>query len=409
MKKFIAVAALSFVFASFADLYKRSLDQYQAKDYAGLIATLRTMDAMRPNHPTILINTAGAYALNGQTSEALAMLERVVRMNVHFNVGDHDFDSLRGDPRFIELTKQLAELKTRRVAGAEIAVRIPRRGLITEGLAYDGKTKSWFVSSARKGVVLRIDRRGVAHEFASGPHGLSGMGIDARRRLLWACSTAFPRVESYKKDDPSDPSVIAFDLATGAQKQRVKLDGDAFCDDMTVGRDGTLFVSDSNGALLRLRPEATSFKVLVPRGTIRSPQGSVLSANERILYVSDYGGPIRAVDVASGDVAPLRMPADFQFMGIDGLTRHGRDLIAVQNGIEPHRILRLRLAADGFGIERAEILEMNHPLLDEPTIGKVVGDRYYFIGASQGNKFDAGAPDLSKLTDARIFSIDLGK
>jgi len=47
VKKFIAVAALSFVFASFADLYKRSLDQYQAKDYAGLIATLRACE-VRP-------------------------------------------------------------------------------------------------------------------------------------------------------------------------------------------------------------------------------------------------------------------------------------------------------------------------------------------------------------------------
>jgi len=145
----------------------------------------------------------------------------------------------------------------------------------------------------------------------------------------------------------------------------------------------------------------------VPHGVIRSPQGSVLSASERILYVSDYSGPIRAVDVATGDVVALRMPAGFQTRGIDGLTRHGRDLIAVQNGIEPNRILRLTLTPDGLGIAKAAILEMNHPQMDEPTIGRIDGDRYYFISTSQGNKFDAGPADEKKLMDGLVMKIDL--
>jgi len=392
---------------TFEELNHRALEQYKAKDYAGLVVTLQSMDAMNPNHPRILTNLALAYAFTGRNDEAFATMDQLLRMNVGFDTSDEDFNVLRSDPRFKDIAQRLAALRSRRVAGASIAYRIPRRGLITEGLAHDEKTHAWFVSSVRKGTILRIDARGRVTDFASGPHGLSGIEIDPNRRLLWACSTASPRVEAFRKGDPNDASVVAFDLESGKLVHQIPMEPKAFCDDLTLARDGSVYVSDSTGSILWIRAGTTHIATVVPRGVVRSPQGSVLSASERILYVSDYGGPIRAVDLATGDVVALRMPPDFQPRGIDGLTRHGRDLIAVQNGIEPNRIVRLTLSPDGFGIAKATILEMNHPNMDEPTIGKVAGGYYYFIAASQGNKFDNGPADEKKLTDAYVMKIGL--
>ncbi len=392
---------------TFDELNHRALEQSKAKDYAGLLVTLQAMDAMNPNHPRILANLARAYGFTGHKDEAFATMDRLLRMDVLFDTKDEEFNALREDPRFHDVAQRLAALASRRVAGARIAIRIPRKGLITEGLARDEKSRSWFVSSVRKGLILRIDSKGRVTDFASGPHGLSGIGIDSNRRLLWACSTASPRVESFKQGDPNDASVVAFDLGSGKLVHRIAMEPKAFCDDLTVARDGSVYVSDSTGSVLWVRAGTETLATVVPRGIIRSPQGSVLSASERILYVSDYSGPIRAIDLATGDVVALRMPPDVQPRGIDGLTRHGRELIAVQNGIEPNRIVKLSLTPDGFGVANATILEMNHPKMDEPTIGKVASDSYYFISTSQGNKFDDGPADEKKLTDAYVMRIRL--
>jgi sugar lactone lactonase YvrE len=394
---------------SYEELYRQSYAQYQAKNYPAMLDTLKTMNALRPNHPSVLTALVSAFALNGRPDDALNVMARLMAMKVWFNTADSDFESLRTNARFLTMAREIDGLRNERVGNAVVAFRIPERDLITEGMAFDPSRRSFFVSSARKGKIVRIDRNGKVSDFASaGGHGLSGIGIDSRRRILWACSTASERNADFHKGDPSDAALVAFDLRTGAVVRQVKpADAAVFCDDLSVAADGTVFVSDSTGSILRLTPGSDQLETLVPRGRIRSPQGSALSADQKRLYVADYGGAIRAVDVETGDVVPLRMPDDFQTMGIDGLTRYGHSLIAVQNGIVPNRIVRLDLASGGLAVSHVRILAMNPPLMDEPTIGKVVGSDYYFVGASQGNKFDRGTPDPKSLQPGIIFRIAL--
>ena len=402
------VAPLAGQSPTYEELYRQSYAQYQAKNYPAMLAALQTMNTLRPNHPSVMTALASAYALNGRPDDALEVMSRLVRMKTWFDTADPDFESLRTSSRFKALARDLDQLKSERIGGAAVAFRIAERDLITEGLAFDRSTGSFFVSSARKGKIVRIDKHGNVTEFASpNAHGLSGLGIDISRRILWACSTASARNATFHKGDPNDASLVALDLRTGALVRQVKAADSAFCDDLSVAGDGTVFVSDSSGSILRLAPGSAELETLVPHGKIRSPQGSALSADEKRLYVADYGGAIRAVDVETGDVVPLGLPDDFQSMGIDGLTRYGNSLIAVQNGIIPNRVVRLDLAAGGLAVNRTRILEMNHPLMDEPTIGKIVGSDYYFVGASQGNKFDRGTPDPKDLEPGIIFRISL--
>jgi sugar lactone lactonase YvrE len=406
----LVVAGAPVVLAqSYEELNKDALSAKKAHDTPRLLSALERMNAVRPNHPTIMVNLVAANAMSGRADAAIGIAQRLLAMKVYFDASRSDFDSLRSDPRFVSIVEQLRTLKSERVAGAKIAFEIPQKGIIPEGIAYDGASGRFFVSSSRFGRIIAVNRKHRASTFfpggVEGIHGLSGMGVDSGRHLLWACSTASERFATWKKGDPNDAAVVAFDLRSGKVMQRIRLDADAFCDDLTVARDGTVYVSDSSGAVLAL--SGGELRTLVPHGRIRSPQGSALSDDGRILYIADYGGPIRAVDVRSGDVAPLRLPDDFQSMGIDGIAVRGRQLIAVQNGIEPNRVVALHLDATGFVADSWRILEMNHPLIDEPTIGTFAGSTYHFIGSSQGNKFDGGNPDPAKLTNVIVFAIPL--
>jgi hypothetical protein len=217
--------------------------------------------------------------------------------------------------------------------------------------------------------------------------GANGLAIDAKRRLLWASSRAFIRGGEIDKTHEHDTAVWAFDADSGkVVKHLTPPEGADALDDLTLAADGTLYVSDSQGAVLALPPDGNELQVFVPRGKIRSSQGETVHG--KYLYVADYGGGVAVVDRETRDVTHMALPEDFPAFGIDGLTYANRWLFGVQNGVEPNRVVKLHLGPDGLRADRWEIIEMNHPLMDEPTIGVIAGDEYVFLAASQGNKFD---------------------
>ena len=69
------------------------------------------------------------------------------------------------------------------------------------------------------------------------------------------------------------------------------------------------------------------------------------------------------------------MPAHTTLHGIDALVRHGRDLIGVQNGIDPQRVVRVRMNAGWTAIEGMDVLAANLPEMDEPTLATLAGER----------------------------------
>ena len=66
--------------------------------------------ALDPEDSGVLYNVACVYALGGQTDEAIACLEKAVQNGFGHRAwleNDSDFDSLRGDPRFVTLLERL--------------------------------------------------------------------------------------------------------------------------------------------------------------------------------------------------------------------------------------------------------------------------------------------------------------
>lgn len=81
----------------------------------------------------------------------------------------------------------------------------------------------------------------------------------------------------------------------------------------------------------------------------------------------------------------------------------------MQNGVAPQRVVRLRLTSDLKRVERLEVLEANNPLFDEPTLGAVVKDNFYFIANSQWGLVDEKGQlgPAEKLVEPIILKIKL--
>jgi sugar lactone lactonase YvrE len=411
MRRFAALLCLLFTLCgarTAQQLFEEAQGAYGRKDYPAYLVAMTELAALRPSHPVVVANHAGALALNGRADEAVRALQRIAAMRVAVDLADKDFDSLRGREDFRAIESALQALRGERISSASGSIRIPHRDLITEAITWDPKTRTFLVSAARKRKIYRLTPGGKMTELVGEKiWAVNGLGIDVRRRILWATSSPYERVEGFVKGrDEMDVALFAFHADSGALIARYNPPDDGrphFFDDLTVAPDGTVFVSDSRGSLFRLTPGAGELERFAPSAALRSPQGSAWS--DGILYVADYGGAIWAVDGATGDAARMALPEDFAPIGIDGLELHGGDLIAIQNGVQPNRVVRLTIGRPRTRVTSWKIVEMNHPLMDEPTIGTMVGRDFWFLAASQGGRFDA--PEPRTLHDAVVLRIRL--
>lgn len=375
--------------------YQQGMAAYKHKDYLGYLENLQKAVELDPHHPAMRYRLACASALVGNQQEALAHLKRVIETKVYQDLADNpDFDSMRQTPGFQTLAAAMKAIKSP-VSHSVAAFHLTEKDLITEGIAHDPVEGEFFISSVHKRKILRSSRRGKTKDFTApkqdGLGAVLGLKVDPVRRLLWACSTGMTQMEGATEEEKGRAALFKFDLKTGALVKKYPLGAGGAghnCNDLTIASGGDVYLSDSeSGEILLLAAGAGDLKTLVGAGRLKSPQGIVLSPDEKRLFVADYASAIFRVDLAGGEVTSLPGPDNLALMGIDGLILRGDSLIAIQNGINPPRVVRLVLSPGRDRIVSGEILEMNNPLFDEPTLGTVVGKELFYVANSQWSRF----------------------
>jgi sugar lactone lactonase YvrE len=401
-----------------AELARQARAAYDKGDKATFLAKYEEIAKRRPGDVYVLYNLACGQALTGRTADAEKTLLRIAELRAVSDLdGDTDFDSIRETDGYKKAAAKMKALRAERISsGAAVAFTIPEKGLVPEGVAYDPVTRSFFVSSIRKRKVFRIDAAGKVSVFVAPRDGglrtAAGIGIDPKRRALWVASEAMPHMEGYVKDEPLQSALFEFDADTGKFRREIRppaTEKPAGFDDLAVAADGRVYVNDGlNGRVWTLSPGGTALEVFVESGVFRGTQGLAPTPDGRTLYLSDYSGLYR-VDTASKRITRLPVPPDVALNGVDGLVWSGGSLYAIQNGVEPNRIIRVDLAPDGTTVTGAKILEMNHPAFDEPTLAVAANGSLYVCANSQGGKFRNEKKPIApaEMQDAVILKVPL--
>ncbi|MCC6745723.1 MAG: hypothetical protein IT175_17820 [Acidobacteria bacterium] len=373
---------------------RRGLDAYEAGKFDVFLSEMRKASAIRNDHPRFIYKLACALALNGKSNEALALLERLAAMGLSMPAGkDQDFRSLAGTARFRSVCDRL-DANSIASGSSETAFTIPGRGLILEGLAFDPQTNSWFASSIRERKILRIDREGRVLVFADRTAGLwsvFGIAVDSRRRILWAATAAVPQTADVLEADTGKSALVGFDIATGKVVHSLEsTDGKSHAiGDVLLAPNGDVYASDgTGGALFVARAGRGRLDVLIPEGQLVSPQGMALTPDGARLIVADYVLGLCSVDLTTRSVERVPSPDSVCLPGIDGVTVSGNDLIVIQNGIQPHRVARVRMGKGFRTVEGLDVLDGANPVFDEPTLGVAVNGWFHFIANSQWSKID---------------------
>ena len=359
---------------------------------------------LRPNHPGMTYNLASLHARQKRPQKALRFLAAYAAMGLTADLSrSDDFDDLESRPEFVKISRQLSDNGKPKIA-SEVAFTIADRALLMEGIAFDANSGRFFISSVHKRKILVLAPEGGAGNFIAagqdGVWGVFGSAVDARRQVLWATSGTVPEMAGHPGDGNGGTGVFKFALEDGRLLDKMLIT-DApeshQLSDLVVAADGKLYVSDSRYPVIhQVMAGGRELRVFVESESFASLQGLALSADGNKLFAADYAAGIHVIDVATRTVGLLAAPQGQTLFGINGLASHGADLIAIQNGVQPARVIRLRLDAEGSKVTKLTVLESAHPDHDDPTLGVVVDGALYYVANSQWPGFGAGGPRLSQ-------------
>jgi sugar lactone lactonase YvrE len=357
-----------------------------AKEYPACREHLLRLQELLDGRADIVYRLAKAEAMLGHKEAALAALAVYSKSGLTFAdpAAAPEFASLKDTFEFKAVLDRFAAAK-QPVSASKLFLTLPEPDLIAEDVAYDRVTDKFYVSSVRHSKILSIDKHGAGAEFAHGEWPILALGVDSKRRILWASTVAMPQGIGYRKEDEGRSALLKYSLDTGALLKRYDLKNDTkhALGDMTVSASGDVYVSDGeSGAVYWMDHAKDTLDVLVPTGVFHSPQTPALSADGRRLFVADYSRGIGIVDLATRQVKLLEHPKELSLGGIDGMYLSGRTLIAIQNGTVPERLIRMTLDESLTRVARWETLEANWPGLGDPTHGVVIGEQFYFIANS---------------------------
>jgi len=115
------------------------------------------------------------------------------------------------------------------------------------------------------------------------------------------------------------------------------------------------------------------------------------------------------VDLATKRIGKIFASENIAFTTVDGMYFYKNSLLAIQNGFNPQRVVRFFLNKKFDRIERYEIVAANHPHFNEPTLGVLVKNTFYYVANSQWGSFnkDKTIFPLEKLQEPIILQTQL--
>lgn len=353
------------------------------------ITDLQALKFMFPDSGSVRLRLLNAYLDAGRRADAAQEAAELIERGYVFSPRAQEM-LLGLDPTDAQLgVFGLQDVRSEAIEASRTLTTVPAEGLLVEGVALDRRSGRLFASTIVSRALYELDREGHWRRLPlEKPGSLAGMALDDARRTLWVASGKYDQTPAA---DAGEPGAIGLNLETGQTSRKVPPEG-ASLGDIALGADGTLYASDPlSGAIYFAGPQLWQLWPLVEPGTFRSPQGIVPWGGG--LIVSDYAYGLAFVDQA-GNVWRIEAAQPMLLDGIDGMWRHGDEIIAIQNGARPRRIVSLKMSRDGRKVTALRVLERAHRAWTEPTGGALVGDDLIYVATGQWDRFgDGGAPN----------------
>ena len=394
---------------------REALAAHAAKDEKTFLAKMQAAVAAAPDYPRLYVNLAESQVANRQLDEAVATLGRLADLGANSPVDQNEnLAALRDRSDFKAVVKRL-EANLAPVGEHEIAFSLPGMTGLIEGIAWRAKTNEFFFGDVHRRAVWLRAADGKVRRFTEPDEalfGVFGLVVDEDRGALWAATSMAPGVAGYTPAQDGVAGLAEIDLATGKLRRVARLPFDQrarVIGDLALAPDGSLFATDSvDGALWRLAPGGKELERFLASDEFISPQGLAFSADGKNLFVSDHLNGLLRVNLAQRTVRRVEQPANSTLIGLDALVAAPNgDLIAVQNGLRPIRVLRLVVDDAGDSLVDVKVLESAHLAMAEPSLGCIADGAFVFIGNAGWSRFEGPDPKPTAPRPVPVFRTKL--
>jgi glutamine cyclotransferase len=364
--------------------YQAAMDANEAEDYDTFIKYLVRANEIRPNHPTILKHLITGALQTNNIDLAFSALNSMVLMNAQFDLSDDAYSTLQNDSRFAGLVA-LSQKLNEPIENCEVTIKVDLGNLHPETLAYHYASNTYYFGGVHSREIVKMSEDGkvisvIDYSNDSSIMAVMGIDIDRKKNILWACTAALPQMKDFSDSLEGTSSVIAFDLNTGKIIESIEIhEGNTF-GDLIVNRRGSVYISDGQSNQIFTVSEGVIELFVDLSDVVLNLQGLTFNNDESYMYVADYVTGIYRVNVTTGKVVKVTLPDDIPTKGIDGLYWNNGNLIALQNGTNPKRVIQLML--DAGNVLESIIIAQALEVLDEPTQGLIRDNEFLFIANS---------------------------
>lgn len=410
MRRFLVFLAAAFAPAladarTYDDIMTEARAAFESEDFAKAADLLDEAQAERPYSLYLTRNRILTRLLTDRMDEAIVIAAEIADRGLVLETPPHEaFDRMRAEPAFAPIAERMAA-NSQPVGDAAIVFEMSESGLLPEAVA---RTPSgdFFVGSVRSGAIVK--KRG-ASALESGIDALGGVfDIEVRGDTLWAAVNNQLAFERATIETPF-AGIATYDLKSGVMTREVRLvDENGLFGDLEVDKNGVAYASDSltprifvfDDGILTLGFEDPRFVNL---------QGLALDEANNRLFIADYLVGLFVIDLETRAVTAIENPTNAHLGGIDGLYLYEGDLIGIQNGTSPLRIVQIDLDKKGSIAQSLTVLQQAQPDWNEPTHGVVDGDTFYYIATSNWPAYDdeGNLRDDARLEPLRIMSVPL--
>ena len=356
---------------------------------------------LAPNKPQYQFELARAYALMGEKTGAYNALVKLQNAGLSYQIdGDETFKKVQGTKVYDYIVNGMTDNASAYGEGTVVAtVDDSFSGMLFENIAYDKDNNRFLLASIRSGEIYQIDGKGHLSPFIAdanpeqGPWGAVDMALSHDKKSLWVASASMPQYNGVTEQNLGSAMISHYNLSDGELIKRYQFDemkSPQLLTALHVGHQGGLyFLNLFNKTIYQLNKDTGKADKVIELPGLSAIKAITSNADDSYLYIADFEKGLFVIDVANQKVGNMDPKGDRFFTGISDLFYVDGDLVGIQSGVSPARVMRFDLK-NGLIIGMSFPVEASHDDFETLGNGILVGESVYYVANSQWGKMDMG-------------------